>query len=102
MTLVPLHNKPLHAIVRGMDIAQLIRSNKIPKRQRGQLIETDGAFYVRYYTDAPANEKDAQRLGVAVGAIVRKQACEKLCNRSDAYRSKADVQPLLEAAMRRV
>jgi len=85
-----------------MNIDQLIRSNRLPKKQRGQLIETESTFYVRYYTDAPANDKDAVRHGVEVGTMIRKQTCEKLCDRSETYRTKQDVLPLMDAAMARV
>jgi integrase len=85
-----------------MDIAQLIKSNRLPKKQRGQIIETASAFYVRYYITAPATEKDAKRLKVGVGEMVRKQVAEKLVDRSDLYRSPTDVQPLVERVMERV
>jgi integrase len=99
---VPLHNKPLYDTLLTMDITKLIKSNRLPKKQRGQLIETPSAFYVRYYITAPATEKDAARLNVAVGGMIRKQTTEKLADRSDLYRSATDVQPLLENVMARV
>ena len=85
-----------------MDIAQLIKNNRLPKKQRGQVIETPSAFYVRYYITTPATEKDAKRFNVAVGAMVRKQLAEKLADRSDLYRSKTDVLPLVDCVMDRV
>jgi integrase len=85
-----------------MDIAQLITSNRLPKKQRGQIVETATAFYARYYITVPATEKDAQRKGVPVGELIRKQKAEKLADRSDLYRSVEDVKPLLEQVMERI
>jgi len=70
-----------------MQILDLVRRNRI---QKGELIETPTAFFVRYYV----NESYANGR--------RKTKCEKLADRSDFYRSCVDVKPLFDAAMARV
>jgi integrase len=70
-----------------MQILDLVRRNRI---QKGELIETPTAFFVRYYV----NESYANGR--------RKTKCEKLADRSDIYRSPVDVKPLFDAAMDRV
>jgi len=70
-----------------MDLLELVRRNRI---QKGELIETPTAFFVRYYV----NESYANGR--------RKTKCEKLTDRSDLYRSPTDVKPLFDAAMAKV
>ena len=53
--------------------------------QRGQVFRRNGSWYVRYYRD---ELKD--------GGRVRRRVCEKLARCSDDYRSKRDLQPLIE------
>jgi len=60
-----------------MDIAQLVKSNRRPRKQKGQRIETPTAWMLRYYVDG-------------------KQKCITLAPKNDLYRSWADVDPLIE------
>src|ERR1700730_18093941 len=71
-----------------MEILRLVKGNQIPKKQKGQLIESGKSFYVRYYV----TNEDGNRV----------QKAEKLADRSDLYRSKADVKPLMDSVMARV
>ena len=66
----------------------LIKRNRLPKRQAGQIIESKTAFFIRYYRTTETGE--------------RKQKCEKLADKSDLYRSKNDVRPLAERLMQQV
>jgi integrase len=66
----------------------LIRRNRLPKRQAGQIIESKTAFFIRYYRTTETGE--------------RKQKCEKLADKNDLYRSKKDVRPLAERLMQQV
>ncbi|PYV97605.1 MAG: hypothetical protein DMG89_13820 [Acidobacteria bacterium] len=70
-----------------MDITQLIRRNRLPRKQKGQRIETPTSFFLRYYVTENG---------------VRKQTCVKLCDRSDLYRSWTDVEPLIRHELDRV
>jgi integrase len=70
-----------------MDITQLIRRNRLPRKQKGQRIETPTAFFMRYYVTENG---------------VRKQTCVKLCDRSDLYRSWTDVAPLVQRELDRI
>jgi integrase len=67
-------------------IEQLLRANRLPRKQKGQRIETRTAFFLRYYVST-TNEN---------GASARKQRCVKLADKSDLYRSWVDVEPLIE------
>jgi integrase len=60
-----------------MDIAQLVKSNRRPRKQKGQRIETPTAWMLRYYVDG-------------------RQKCITLAPKNDLYRSWADVEPLIE------
>ena len=64
-----------------MGITQLIKTNRLPRKQKGQRIETPSAFYLRFYVTTPDG---------------RKQKCVKLADRSDLYRSWKDVEPLIQ------
>jgi hypothetical protein len=66
----------------------LIKRNRLPKRQAGQIIESKTAFFIRYYRTTETGEW--------------KQKCEKLADKSDLYRSKNDVRPLAERLMQQV
>ncbi len=70
------------------DILSLIKRNRLPKRQSGQIIESKTAFFIRYYHTIKSGE--------------RKQKCEKLADKGDLYRSKNDVRPLAERFMQQV
>src|SRR5713226_6893608 len=63
-----------------MNILKLDAANRTPKKQRGQRIETKNAWCLRYYRDG-------------------KQVFTTLANKSDLYRSWADVEPLIERAL---
>ncbi len=60
-----------------MDIAQLIKSNRRARKQKGQRIETPTAWMLRYYVDG-------------------RQKCITLAPKNDFYRSWADVEPLIK------
>ncbi len=64
-----------------MVITQLLQSNRIPRKQKGQRVETRTAFFLRYYVSTTDG---------------RKQKCVKLAEKSDLYRSWNDVEPLIE------
>jgi integrase len=69
-----------------MDILGLDkRHNRKPKKQRGQRFETAISFFIRYYV----TDEDGER----------KQKAVKLCDKSDLYRSWADVEPLIERVL---
>jgi integrase len=67
------------------DFSTLTKSNRIGRTQKGQRIETRSAFFLRFYVTTTD----------ATGASVRKQECVKLADKSDLYRSWADVEPLI-------
>jgi len=71
-----------------MEITQLLKSNRLPRKQKGQRFETDKAFYLRYYTD------EVYTTGKSAGK--QKQKAVLLAYKSDLYRSWADVEPLIE------
>ncbi len=75
-----------------MDIASLIKRNRISRTQKGQRIETRTAFFLRCY----ATTTDQ------AGASVRKQECVKLADKSDIYRSWKDVEPLIARVLENV
>jgi integrase len=66
-----------------------LKPNYAPRKQKGQRIETRSAFFLRYYVTT-TDEK---------GASVRVQKCEKLADKSDLYRSWADVELLAARVM---
>jgi integrase len=55
------------------------------RKQKGQLIETKKAWFIRYYTTE-----------IAAGQEIRKQTCVRLCEKSDLYRHESDVRPLMD------
>jgi len=59
------------------------------KHQKGYIWRVGRAWYGRWYQDE-----------IEQGTVVRRQHAEKLCERSDCYRSKKDVQPLLDDKLR--
>jgi len=65
-----------------MDAADLIRRNRLPRKQKGQIFETTAAWFLRYYH----TQSDG----------TRKQKAVKLADKSDLYRSRTDVQPLAD------
>ena len=71
-----------------MEITQLLKSNRLPRKQKGQRFETDKAFFLRYYHTAEDG--------------TRKQKAVLIAYKSDLYRSWTDVQPLIEAELKRV
>lgn len=70
-----------------MDIADLIQRNRMPRIQQGEIIETRTAFFGRYYTSETYENGR------------RKTKAVKLADKSDIYRSKADVQVLMDRLM---
>jgi integrase len=72
----------------AMDIHTLINRNRLPRKQKGEIIETRTTFFARYYHTAEDG--------------TRKQKAVKLCEKSDLYRSKTDVQPLMDRLMESV
>ena len=72
----------------GMDTLTLIIRNRLPRKQKGEILETRTAFFGRYYHTAEDGS--------------RKQKAIKLCEKSDLYRSTADVQPLMDRLMESV
>ena len=71
-----------------MDVAELMRRNRLPRTQSGEIMETRTAFFGRYYTNETYENGR------------RKTKAVKLAHKSDIYRSKIDVQPfdrLMEA-----
>jgi integrase len=71
-----------------MEITQLLMSNRLPKKQKGQRFETDRAFFLRYYHTAEDGK--------------RKQKAVLIAYKSDLYRSWADVEPLIQAELKRI
>jgi integrase len=67
---------------------ELLKLNRLPRKQRGQRIETHTAFFLRYYVSTQGGE--------------RKQECVKIADKSDLYRSWNDVEPLIAREMERV
>jgi integrase len=67
---------------------ELLKLNKLPRKQKGQRIETRNSFFIRYY--------------VSTQDGVRKQECVKIADKSDLYRSWVDVEPLIVREMERV
>ncbi len=68
-----------------MDIGKLLQNNRKPRKQKGELYDTDTAFFGRYYYTAEDGS--------------RKQKAVMLARKSDLYRSFADVQPLMDRLM---
>ena len=61
------------------------------RKQKGQLIETITARFLRYYTTTIENSQE-----------IRKQTCVRLCQKSDIYRHESDVRPLVDQHMKAV
>ena len=68
-----------------MDIKRMLQSNRRPRHQKGEIIETSTAFLGRYYYTAEGGG--------------RKQKAVTLARKSDLYRSRSDVQPLMDTLM---
>jgi integrase len=68
-----------------MDIAKLLQNNRKPRQQKGEIVETSTAFLGRYYYTAEDG--------------TRKQKAVILARKSDLYRSRSDVQPLMGRLM---
>jgi len=66
-----------------MDITQLIARNKLPRKQRGQRVETPTSWGLRYYQNG-------------------QQKYITLATKSDQYRSWIDVEPLLDRALEEI
>lgn len=64
------------------------------KHQRGYIFKSGKWWYGRFYRDELETQPDGSKL------VVRRQRAEKLCERSDRYRSEKDVRPLLEEKLR--
>lgn len=64
------------------------------KIQRGYIFRDGKQWYGRWRRDELEKDADGN------SQIVRRQHCEGLCEVSDRYRSKKDVQPLLDAKLR--
>ena len=69
-----------------------LKFNRVPRKQKGQRIETRSAFFLRYYVSTTDE----------TGTPIRKQECVKLADKSDLYRSWNDVEPLIERELRRI
>ena len=67
---------------------ELLKFNRLPRKQRGQRIETRTAFFLRYYVNTHNGE--------------RKQECVRLAEKSDMYRSWNDVESLIARELERV
>ena len=87
ITLVPLCTQPTYDTLLGMDITELIRRNRMARTQQGEIIETRTAFFGRYYTSETYENGR------------RKTRAVKLADKSDLYRSKTDVQVLMDRLM---
>src|SRR2546430_7878485 len=46
-----LHSEPTYNKLRRMDTLQLIKANRLPRKQKGERIETKTAWCLRYYMD---------------------------------------------------
>lgn len=66
-----------------MDTLQLLKRNRLPRKQKGQRIETPNAFCLRYYEDG-------------------KQKFITLAYKGGLYRSWSDVEPLIENVLHEV
>jgi integrase len=90
----------------------MAHAKKDKRTQKGQIFRSGKSWYGRWRRDEPVHVEDLNveererfdklRL-VADGSkvIVRRQHCEQLCEFGDRYRSKKDVQPLLDAKLLR-
>jgi integrase len=63
------------------------------KHQKGQIFRIEKSWYGRWRRD----ELETNAAGEKV--VVRRQHCEKLCEYGDRYRSRKDVQPLLDGKL---
>jgi integrase len=64
------------------------------KHQKGQIFRSGKSWYGRWRRDELETGTDGEKV------VVRRQHCEKLCDVSDRYRTKKDVQPLIDAKLR--
>jgi integrase len=64
------------------------------KHQKGQIFRTGKSWYGRWRRDELETTADGSKV------VVRRQHCEKLCEYGDRYRTKKDVQPLLDGKLR--
>jgi integrase len=64
------------------------------KPQRGQIFRVKRSWYGRWRRDEIETAADGSR------KVVRRQHAEKLCEYGDRYRTRKDVQPLLDAKLR--
>lgn len=71
-----------------MEITQLLKANRLPRKQKGQRFETDRAFYLRFYHTAEDGK--------------RKQKAVLLAYKSDTHHSWSDVEPLIKTELARV
>jgi integrase len=78
-----LHSEPTYNKLRRMDTLQLIKRNRLPRKQKGERIETKTAWCLRYYVDGT-------------------QKFITLAHKDGLYRSWADVEPLIENILREV
>jgi integrase len=63
------------------------------KKQNGYIWKAGKSWYARFYRDQLEAGADGSKV------VVRRQHAEKLCAVSDKYRTKRDVQPLLDAIL---
>ena len=73
----------LHTPQSGVDINQLIDRNKLPRKQRGQRVETPTSWGLRYYQNG-------------------QQKYITLATKNDQYRSWTDVEPLITKALEEI
>ena len=64
------------------------------KHQKGQVFKAGKSWFGRWRRDELDTLADGSKL------LVRRQHCEKLCDYSDRYRARKDVQPLLDAKLK--
>lgn len=64
------------------------------RQQRGQIFRAGKSWYGRWRRDELDTKPDGSKI------IVRRQHAEKLCEYGDRYRSKKDVQPLLDIKLK--
>ena len=64
------------------------------KHQKGQIFRVGKSWFGRWRRDELETNADGEKV------VVRRQHCEKLCEYGDRYRSKKDVQALLDGKLR--
>jgi integrase len=64
------------------------------KHQTGHIFRARKSWYGRWRRDELETRSDGEK------SVVRRQHCERLCDYSDRYRTKKDVQPLLDEKLR--